>query len=88
MELSSKGYLANYQYLQHRGRVKKPKVMAILDFFPRVRTPCGRSAQVIKEGKETQRDEGDRNTSKPKRQTNTNQTKTPNTKTRGRIPLI
>ena len=46
--------------------------------FPRVRTPCGRSAQVIIEGKETQHDEGEKNTSNPKtkQQTpNKNQTK-------------
>ena len=78
-------------------------------FFPRVRTPCGRSAQVIffhecgrrvggvprssLKGKETQHDEGEKNTSNPKtKQKPTKQKPEPKTKTppraRGRFPLI
>ena len=33
----------------------------LLDFFPRVRTPCGHGAQVIVEGREEQSDGGEKN---------------------------
>ena len=45
-----------------------------LQFFPRVRTPCGHGAQVIVEGREEKTDGGERNEG-PK--TNPNQTPKP-----------
>ena len=60
-------------------------------FFPRVRTPCGRSAQVIIERKGTQHDDGEKNTSKPQKANKTNQNKNPKPKppkAGGRFPII
>ena len=58
-------------------------------FFPRVRTPCGRSAQVIIEGKGNTLRWWERNTSKPPNQTPTNPKTTKQTgRPEARTPTI
>ena len=50
-------------------RLKKPNKSKANFFFPRVRTPCGRCAQVIIERKGNTTDDGEKNTRKPPKST-------------------
>ena len=57
----------------------------VCSFFPRVRTPCGHSAQIIVEGREEQSDGGERNR---ETQHHTNKQKQHNPGPTGRVSTI
>ena len=77
--------LVGFGYLLGFACVLFPIIMLCFFFHEYGRRVGGVPRSSMK-GKETQHDEGEKNTSNPKSQTN--QTRTPNTKARGRIPLI
>ena len=54
-----------------------PLLMAAVEFFPRVRTPCGHGAQVIVEGREEKTDGGERNEDPKKPTQNQTQARRP-----------